>query len=382
MGGRFYHSRCVAHIINLVVQAGLGVPAIDAIIESFKTMLKDIFKSSARTRQRYVKICKDAEKPCLRPNWDVPTRWNSTYHMFLSGLKQQTTLAYYHDVLANKNRCNHFSAESWVIIQSLTQLLEVFNNATEILSGVYYPTSPLVLQQIFFMSTALSEYELEGAALNPCFNVNGVDYLIESISRDLEFFDDTFASKSKSYFNESLEGLYNLYYAKYGNQTQSSQTSGGATSSKVSGGNKYRVLLERFGKHIKKRRQGLGYLTMSSEYERYVNSDFVTHLHPKDFASFDVLAKAIVNKDEKQVMYLVEIMKFCDATLKKVLKEVKLKIFQSEPWKKPPLLGKLDRDIIRAFEREITKCLSHQKQKKRLESFVNGRPILPTMKRL
>ncbi|GKA39760.1 putative reverse transcriptase domain-containing protein [Tanacetum coccineum] len=28
---------------------------------------------------------------------------------------------------------------------------------------------------------------------------------------------------------------------------------------------------------------------MSSEYERYVNSDFVTHLHPKDFASFDVL---------------------------------------------------------------------------------------------
>nr|GFA29380.1 zinc finger BED domain-containing protein RICESLEEPER 3 [Tanacetum cinerariifolium] len=147
-----------------------------------------------------------------------------------------------------------------VIIQSLTQLLKVFNNATEILSGVYYPTSPLVLQQIFFMSTVLSEYELErgilssmikpmkkklrkyfphmppiitcAAALNPCFNVNGVDFLNESISTDLEFFDDGFASKSKSYFKESLEGLYNLYYAKYGNPTQSSQTSGGATSSK------------------------------------------------------------------------------------------------------------------------------------------------------
>ncbi|GJW96958.1 hypothetical protein Tco_0178766 [Tanacetum coccineum] len=33
------------------------------------------------------------------------------------------------------------------------------------------------------------------------------------------------------------------------------------------------------------------------------------------------------NKDEKRVMYLVEIVKFCDATLEKVLKEVKLKIF-------------------------------------------------------
>nr|GEW20477.1 zinc finger BED domain-containing protein RICESLEEPER 2 [Tanacetum cinerariifolium] len=28
---------------------------------------------------------------------------------------------------------------------------------------------------------------------------------------------------------------------------------------------------------------------MSNVYERYVNSDFVTHLHPKEFATFDVL---------------------------------------------------------------------------------------------
>ncbi|GJX71238.1 hypothetical protein Tco_0308409 [Tanacetum coccineum] len=87
-------------------------------------------------------------------------------------------------------------------------------------------------------------------------------------------------------------------------------------------------------------------------------------------------------KDEKWVIYLVEIMNFCDATLEKVLKEVKLKIFQSEPWKKPPLLDGLDRDIMRAFEREITKHLSYQEHMRRWESFMNGRPILPTMKRL
>ncbi|GJY90759.1 zinc finger BED domain-containing protein RICESLEEPER 2 [Tanacetum coccineum] len=40
---------------------------------------------------------------------------------------------------------------------------------------------------------------------------------------------------------------------------------------------------------------------MSSEYERYVNSDFVTHLHPKDFASFDVLGFL----KEKETMFPV-----------------------------------------------------------------------------
>ncbi|GJW44229.1 hypothetical protein Tco_0073028, partial [Tanacetum coccineum] len=66
------------------------------------------------------------------------------------------------------------------------------------------------------------------------------------------------------------------------------------------------------------------------------------------------------SKDEKRVMYLMEIVKFYDATLEKVLKEVKLKIFQSEPWKKPPMLGELDHDIMKALEREISKRLSHQ----------------------
>ncbi|GKA26191.1 zinc finger BED domain-containing protein RICESLEEPER 2 [Tanacetum coccineum] len=170
------------------------------------------------------------------------------------------------------------------------------------------------------MSTVLREYEFEedifsmikpikkklrkyfqyipliitcAAALNPCFNVNGVDYLIESISTDLEFFDDHFASKSKSYFKESLEGLYNLYYAKYGNPTQSSQTSGGATSSKASDGNNYSRLLNGLKAYTKKARSDP---TMSSEYERYVNSDFVTHLYPKEFATFDVLASSVASE--------------------------------------------------------------------------------------
>ncbi|GJZ88130.1 zinc finger BED domain-containing protein RICESLEEPER 2 [Tanacetum coccineum] len=40
-------------------------------------------------------------KPVLPIGRD--TRWNSTFEMFESGLKQKTTLAYFHDILVNKN---------------------------------------------------------------------------------------------------------------------------------------------------------------------------------------------------------------------------------------------------------------------------------------
>ncbi|GKA59669.1 hypothetical protein Tco_0758982 [Tanacetum coccineum] len=64
---------------------------------------------------------------------------------------------------------------------------------------------------------------------------------------------------------------------------------------------------------------------------------------------------------------------------RRVLKEVKLKI-KSGPWKKLPLLGELDLDILKAYVREISKRLRHRVQMGRWESFVNGIPILPAMR--
>ncbi|GJV59143.1 zinc finger BED domain-containing protein RICESLEEPER 2, partial [Tanacetum coccineum] len=83
------------------------------------------------------------------------------------------------------------------------------------------------------------------AALNLCFNVSGAELLIETISTDLEFFDDGHATKAKQWFNESLK--------------------------------------EKFNKRAKNDR------SLSSEYERYVNEDFIQHLKPNEFAGFDVL---------------------------------------------------------------------------------------------
>ncbi|GJS78289.1 hypothetical protein Tco_0728170 [Tanacetum coccineum] len=86
------------------------------------------------------------------------------------------------------------------------------------------------------------------------------------------------------------------------------------------------------------------------------------------------------SKEEKRVMNLVEIVKFCDAMLERVLNELKIKIFETEFLKKAPLLGEFDLDIMKAYEIEITKRLRHHDQMRIWESFVNGRPILPTMR--
>ncbi|GKD34649.1 hypothetical protein Tco_1250158 [Tanacetum coccineum] len=44
------------------------------------------------------------------------------------------------------------------------------------------------------------------ATLNPCFNVFGVELLIESITVDLECFDDGFATKAKERFTGYFQG--------------------------------------------------------------------------------------------------------------------------------------------------------------------------------
>nr|GEV21710.1 hypothetical protein [Tanacetum cinerariifolium] len=86
------------------------------------------------------------------------------------------------------------------------------------------------------------------------------------------------------------------------------------------------------------------------------------------------------NKEEKRVMDFFEIVKLCDATLERVLKKVKLKIFKTGFLKKASLLGELDLKIMNTYEKEITKCLRHREQMRRWELFMNGRPIISIMK--
>ncbi|GJY42255.1 zinc finger BED domain-containing protein RICESLEEPER 2-like protein [Tanacetum coccineum] len=115
------------------------------------------------------------------------------------------------------------------------------------------------------------------------YNLDVLQVLIESISTDLEFFDDEFATKGKDRFKTYLEGLYNIYYLKYGQPNQSSNP---VSSSDVSSSrNQMTNLLNKLKQHKKAKHDRLA----TSEYERYVKSDFFSHRLTKDLAGYDVL---------------------------------------------------------------------------------------------
>ena len=124
-------------------------------------------------------------------------------------------------------------------------MLEVFKTATTLLSGIYYPTSPLVLNQVYLMAQKIQDFEYEGsifeqvgkamaekllkyfdkiplfftcvAALNPTLSVGGVETLIESIAFafNLTEGNPNFVTIQQKQFKDCFEKMFDIYATKY-----------------------------------------------------------------------------------------------------------------------------------------------------------------------
>ena len=90
LDGVFFHSRCVAHVINLSVQAALKI--CDDLRTKFRNLLITIYSSSNERQINYRRFRKQCGEVPLGPCYDNNTRWNSTYIMFENILRQRDTL--------------------------------------------------------------------------------------------------------------------------------------------------------------------------------------------------------------------------------------------------------------------------------------------------
>ncbi|KAI8563681.1 hypothetical protein RHMOL_Rhmol03G0128200 [Rhododendron molle] len=150
--GKLFHVRCCAHILNLIVQDGLG--EIKGIIDCVRDDIKCLIHSEAHLIQ-FSNIVKQLKLPSKKQILDYPTRWNSTYFMLSAALEFKNVFPRYSE------RDVGFSyvptEEEWERVENVCQFLKIFNDVTNIISGCKYPTSNLFLIEIWRVKEILDK---------------------------------------------------------------------------------------------------------------------------------------------------------------------------------------------------------------------------------
>ena len=108
MDGQFFHMRCCAHILNLVVSDGLK--ELHNSIISIRNAIR--FARSSPQRLAKFRECIEFSKIEYKKLlcFDVPTRWNSTYMMLDATIKFQVAF----EKLANEDSSDWKHAQDFV----------------------------------------------------------------------------------------------------------------------------------------------------------------------------------------------------------------------------------------------------------------------------
>ncbi|XP_039118096.1 zinc finger BED domain-containing protein RICESLEEPER 2-like [Dioscorea cayenensis subsp. rotundata] len=158
LNGEFFHVRCCAHILNLIVQDGLK--EIDSGIYKIRESVK-FMKGSQSRKKKFHDCAQQMGINCKKGlRQDVSTRWNSTYLMLESALHYRD--AFIHLSLSDSNYLHCPTLEEWNQIENMVKFLKVFYDVTNIFSGTLYPTSNL-----FFLGMWRIQCILQEEAKNP-----------------------------------------------------------------------------------------------------------------------------------------------------------------------------------------------------------------------
>ncbi|XP_057441940.1 zinc finger BED domain-containing protein RICESLEEPER 2-like [Lotus japonicus] len=139
--GEFFHVRCCAHILNLVVNDGLK--DLHDNINKIRDAVRYVRGSSGR-KDKFTMCVKDCrlQDTSVIP-LDVPTRWNSTYLMLESALKFQKPFKRLaeRDVEFAKMKGGVPKSEDWDNARVFVRFLKVFYDVTLKVSGSLFVTS-------------------------------------------------------------------------------------------------------------------------------------------------------------------------------------------------------------------------------------------------
>ncbi|XP_066341330.1 zinc finger BED domain-containing protein RICESLEEPER 2-like [Miscanthus floridulus] len=154
----FLHQRCACHIINLIVKEALA--AVNPLIEDFRTAIS--FMNSSN--QRIVAYKSYYIASGVRPRkfgLDMDVRWNSTYLMLKHLLPHKSTFSTFIEANYPRGSGSGFllTDDHWAMANKILKFLELFYDSTIDLSGVYYPTSPLMIHHLVKIAIHLHRYQ-------------------------------------------------------------------------------------------------------------------------------------------------------------------------------------------------------------------------------
>lgn len=139
--GKFFHVRCCAHILNILVQDGLS--EIESVIHDVRDSVKHISATPLRI-QMFSETTKQMRLPCKKLVLDCCTRWNSTYEMLRCALEFKDAFPRYQE--KDSSYKNNPSSDDWNMVQKVCNFLEIFSEITHIISGNLY----VILFSLYF----------------------------------------------------------------------------------------------------------------------------------------------------------------------------------------------------------------------------------------
>lgn len=156
IGGKIFHVRCCAHILNLLVQDGLN--QIGDVIDTVREGIKYLNNSESRLIE-FSKIKKQLQLPSKKLILDCPTRWNGTYLMLAAALEFKDVFPRYADI----DPGFHYvpSEYEWMKVEEVCQFLGIFHEITNMISGSEYPTANIFLVELYRLKELLNEKELD-----------------------------------------------------------------------------------------------------------------------------------------------------------------------------------------------------------------------------
>ena len=157
---KFVHMRCIAHILNLVVNEGLKESGMS--VKRVREAVRYVKNSPARLHKfREFAYLLGVESKCSL-SLDVPTRWNSTYVML-------QTACLFDKVFEKYEECEHaFRADvgddvpefmDWLSVKQLVDFLKKFFEMTLRISGSQYVTANSFLTEISDLFVVLHEWQ-------------------------------------------------------------------------------------------------------------------------------------------------------------------------------------------------------------------------------